>query len=124
MNYDFKVLIDTPKPMLEYGEKLAELSCALHHLKHAIAAVEICGVPIHHLSHDIGKHFEVHTVDFVKEIQAKAVEDFCKSLRRGMAEKEPKNCSQQMIEYWKSAMVDCRSYGDIYSENIRKGGEA
>lgn len=106
------------KVAFQLGEKLSEAHCALYHLQQSIATVEICGVPIHHLSFDISKHFTGVEISFVKEVQAKAVLDFCKALRKEVSEKMPDGCSDQMLDGWKSGVMDARDAGYAYADAI------
>lgn len=98
--------------------EIKEMQCAFHHLKAAVASVEVCGVPIHHLSHELAKHFSVQTHDFVKEIQAKAIEDFAASKQavRDLNELYPFDGSEQMQIGWRSGVVDVRNYCFVYAK--------
>lgn len=109
-----------------HAADLAEAKCAFHHLKAAIAAVEVCGVPIHHLSHELAKHFDVQTHDFVKEIKAQAIEEFgcSKQAVRDLNELCPFDGSEQMQIGWKSGVVDVRNYCFTYAKKfVRECGD-
>lgn len=53
-------------------EKYKEIAFAFHHLKDCVSKAEVCGIPLHHLSYEMSKHFEVKTHDFVQEFLAEA----------------------------------------------------
>lgn len=98
--------------------EIKEMQCAFHHLKSAVAEIEICGVPMHHLSHELAKHFSVPTHNFVKEIQAKAIEDFgaSKQAVRDLNEMLNQDDSEHVKIGWKSGVVDVRNYCFVYAK--------
>lgn len=93
------------------GKRISELQSAYHQLKEAISKVEICGVPLHHLSHDLAKHFSVDTYTFSKDIEREAIFKLKLRLKNFAKENQPSesDCSAEMVNGWKSAMFEVTS---------------
>lgn len=93
------------------GKRIYELQSAFHQLKEAISKVEICGVPLHHLSHDLARHFIVDTRTFSKDIEKEAIFKLKLRLKKFAKENQPSeiDCSAEMVNGWKSAMFEVTS---------------
>jgi len=96
------------------GKRIAELQSAYHQLKKAVAEVEICRVPLHHLSHDLAKHFNIDTHSFAKDIEKNAIFQLKVRLKNFAKENQPSEieCPPDMVSGWKSAMFEVMSVID------------
>jgi len=93
---------------------------AYHHLKKSISSVEICGVPLHHLSRDISNHMEVDTCDFDKQLKISALTKFRKQLKIQQNKNEPVDCPHDMVVGWKAGMCEVFSFLDKTVDDIQK----
>lgn len=88
-------------------EKYKEIAFAFHHLKSSVSKAEVCGVPLHHLSYEMSKHFEVKTHDFVREFLAEA----------GMADWVA--AANSRINFVEHRKEENNLFADIYANEIR-----
>lgn len=105
----------------EQKNKIEQLTCTLHHLKEAVAKAEVCGVPLHHLSDDLAKHFDVKTHDFVAQIKSNGLDDFTKLARGFCMDKYPEDDTPEaMLIGWKAGVTDCINAAHLFSDQLLK----
>lgn len=105
-----------------------KLQSAYHQIKKAVSGIEICGVPLHHLSHDLSKHFYINTFDFSLDMKQKHLHELRQKLRASANKNDPIDVSDDMAIGWKSAMMEAfsvldREISDCIIEGKFKGEE-
>lgn len=88
-------------------EKYNEIAFAFHHLKVAVSKAEICGVPLHHLSYEMSKHFSITTHDFVTDALAEAGRDGWVA------------AANSRIDFSSLTKGDNNLFADIYANSVR-----
>jgi len=123
---------DTPKQLdqgllidgeLWTAERIKKLESAYCHLKKSISNVNICGVPLHHLSYDISTHMSVETVDFYKRLEIKAIDDLRKTIKRKAKESQDDTLLDDMLVGWKAAMIEVFSFIDEEIKELERNSD-